>query len=192
MQIRENHKYYIDEYKTFNEYIEEFVSVVKNKKIKSFIPLSALSWSENQDYALKVYDTDETNYLIFEDGIVLKFDYSCFSMIDIELTNLNTLKDSELEELRNRNNFDFDCYGVTITDYELNKFNDEYIINASSDTIRPEGGDYFKELIFHLSNGKKICICAENSESDGYCNIWMEDNNLKGIFNGQPHKAWWD
>lgn len=192
MKIKQNNKYYIDEYMTFNEFIKEFLTIIKRKKIKAFVSSSGLSWSTHQDFASKVYDTDDANYLIFEDDIVLKFNYNWFSMIDIELTELNSLSDSELEVIKKGDNFDFDCYGETIIDYELNRFSDEYIIEPSSDTTRPEGGDYFKELIFHLSNSKKICICPENAETDGYCNIWMEDNNLKGIFNGEPHKAWWN
>lgn len=192
MKIMQNHKYYIDEYKTFNEYLKEFLNIIKDKKIKSFIPMSSLSWSENYDFASKVYSTDLPNYLIFEDDTVLKFDYNWFSMIDIEITNLKCLRDSEIEAIKSGDNFDLDCYGETIKDFELNKFSDEYIIEPSSDTIRPDGGDYFKEIIFHLSNGKKICICAENAESDGYCNLWMEENNLKGLFNGQSHIAWWN
>lgn len=194
MKIRKNHKYYIDEYKTLNEFIKTFLILVKDKKIKSFIPFSSLSWNEKLSFANKVYDTDDVNYLIFDDNTVLKFDYNWFSMIDIEVSVLNSLRETEIEKLKARENeqFDFDCYGETIVDYELNSFSDEYIIEPSSDTIRPEGGDYFKEIIFHLSNGKKICICAKNAESDGYCNIWMENNNLKGVFNGQSHKTWWN
>lgn len=187
MEIKINQKYYIDEYTTMNKFLKEFLLLIKNKKIKSFVSLCALCWSEHFDFANKVYDTDETNYLIFEDDMVLKFDYNWFSMIDIEMTKFENLREFEQEELTSSTNFEMDCYGETIVEYELNKFNDEYCINPSDGTTRPAGGDYFKELIFHLSNGKKICICAENADSDGYCNIWMENNNLKGVFNGQPH-----
>lgn len=194
MTIRRNHKYYIDEYKTFNEYLKEFMNIVKDKKIKSFIPFSGLSWTTHSKFADKVYDTDDVNYLIFDDNTILKFNYNWFSMIDIELTQLDSLREAEIKGLEERKDeqFDFDCYGETIVDFELNRFNDEYIIEPSSDTIRPEVGDYFKEIIFHLSNGKKICICAENAEFDGYCDIWLENNSSKGVFNGAPHKAWWN
>lgn len=191
MKIIQGRNYYIDEYNTFNKYIKEFLSIIKDKKIKSFIPMSGLSWTEHKSFASKVYDTDQFNYLVFDDDIVLKFDYNWFSMIDIEVTNLKDLTASELEVIQTGENFDFDCYGETIIDYELNRFSDEYIIEPSSNKTRPDGGDYFKEIIFHLSNDKKICICPENAESDGYCNIWMENNNLKGIFNGEEHKVWW-
>ena len=141
--------------------------LLKNKKIKAFIPTGTLLWFENNKFTDKIYVTDEPNYLIFDDDMVLIFNYNCFSMIDI------------------------DCYDVSIVDYELNKFTDEYIINPSTDETRPVGGNYFKEIIFHLSNEKKICICAEDAESDGYCDIWMENNNLKEIFYGQLHEVWW-
>ena len=191
MKIREDHKYYIDEYKTFNEFIKEFVFLVKDKKIKKFIPSSGLSWCK-RDYSDKIYDTDMPNYLMFEDNTILVFDYNVFSMIDILYTSYECLNKNQKEIIDNQESFEIDCYGETIVDYELNKFSDEYIIEPSGDTIRPEGGDYFKELIFHLSNNKKICICAENAETDGYCNIWMENDNLRGVFNGDPHKAWWN
>ena len=93
--------------------------------------------------------------------------------------------------IKDANLFDFDCYGEYIVDYELNRFSDEYIIDPVYDTTRPDGGDYFKEIIFHLSNKKKICICAENAEADGYCDIWMENNDMYGVFNGESHKTWW-
>ena len=79
----------------------------------------------------------------------------------------------------------------TIIDYELNHFTDEYIINPSDDQTRPEGGDYFKEIIFHLDNEKKLCICPQNAETDGYCDIWMEIGNNKNEFNGENHQVWW-
>lgn len=69
-KIKENYKYYIDEYKNCNEYIKEIVSIVESKKIKSFFSLNGLSWNENQDFALKAYDTDDVNYLIVDDAIV--------------------------------------------------------------------------------------------------------------------------
>lgn len=191
MEFKRHCKYYIDEYKTLNEFIKELINYLKNMKIKSFISTSGLSYKK-REYSDKIYDTDESIYIIFESDIVLKFDYNYFSMINLEVTTINSLKDSEIQCLKNGSNFDFDCYGETIVDYELNKFDDEYIINPSSDIVRPKGGDYFKEIIFHLSNGKKICICAENAEADGYCNVWMENNNIKGIFNGESHKTWWN
>lgn len=192
MKIVEDREYYIDEYSTFNEFLKSFLELIKNKKIKKFISSSALSWSTHYDFASKVYDTDLPNYLIFEDDMVLKFDYNFFSMIYIKYTHIKCLRDSEQKDIERDDNFEIDCYGKTIIDYELNKFSDEYIIEPSADITRPEGGDYFKEIIFHLDNNKKICICAENAETDGYCNIWMEENNFKGIFNGEPHKAWWN
>lgn len=191
MKIIEDHKYYIDEYKTFNEYIKEFIIMIRDKNIIKFIPTSGLVWRQRA-YSDKVYDTDLPNYLVFEDNTILVFDYNVFSMIDIKLTSYECLNKDEKEIIDNQESFDFDCYGETIVDYELNRFEDEYIIEPSGDTIRPAGGDYFKELIFHLSNSKKICICAENAETDGYCDIWMENDNLREIFNGEPHKAWWN
>lgn len=193
LMIRRNHQYYIDEFKTMNEFIKEFLIIIKDKKIKSFISIDSLCWTENRSFADKVYDTDGDNYLIFDDDTILKFSYNFFSMIYVELTDVNSLnvKDAKAINLSKNNQFEFDCYGEAIVDYELNNFSDEYIIDPSYDTTRPEGGDYFKEIIFHLSNKKKLCICAENAEVDGYCNIWMENNDSYGVFNGEVHKTWW-
>lgn len=187
-----NRKYFIDEFTTFDIFLNEFLKLVKDSRIKSFIPMSGLSWSENCNYAAKLYDTDQPNYLIFENNIVLIFDYNFFSMINIEITNFSDLSKSVKTAVKTSDKFDFDCYNETIIDYELNRFSDEYIIDPSSDEVRPNGGDYFKEIVFHLSNNKKLCICAQNGESDGYCDIWMENDNLKGIFHGNPHIAWWN
>ena len=191
--IRKNCQYYIDEFKTMNEFIKEFLTIIKDKKIKAFISTDSLCWTEKCVFADKVYDTAGDNYLIFEDDTILKFGYNFFSMIYIELTDFNSLSDKEVEAINicKNNQFDFDCYDKTIVDYELNNFSDEYIIEPSNDITRPEGGDYFKEIIFHLSNKKKICFCAENAELDGYCDIWMENNDSYGVFNGGDHKTRW-
>ena len=188
MKIKRTYDYYFDEYNSFNEFLKEFLRIIKDKNIKLFISTGALLWFENNKFTDKIYVTDEPNYLIFDDDTVLIFNYNLFSMIDIKVSNL---KDLSISEIKNKNNFDFDCYDVSIVEYELNKFTDEYIINPATDETRSAGGSYFKEIIFHLSNEKKICICAEDAESDGYCDIWMENNNLKEIFNDQLHEVWW-
>ena len=69
---------------------------------------------------------------------------------------------------------DLDVKDTRIEDFEIERFSEEYEINPSSGTVRPYGGDYFKKITFNLSNGKKLCICAEDSETDGYCDIWTE------------------
>ena len=61
-----------------------------------------------------------------------------------------------------------------IVDYELESFHDEYEINPASGETRPEGGDYFKQISFILDDDNKLCICAEDSEVDGYCDVWVE------------------
>ena len=188
MKIKRNYDYYFDEYNSFNDFLKEFLHIIKDKKIKAFIPTGALWKFDNNKFTDKIYTTDEPNYLIFDDDTVLIFNYNWFSIIDIKITNL---KDLGKSKIKSKNKFALECYGVSIVDYELNKFTDEYIINPATDETRPAGESYFKEIIFHLSNAKKLCICAENAEEDGYCDIWMENNNLKGTFNGQSHEVWW-
>lgn len=193
MKIRPDWPYYIDEYKTLKIFLEKILKQVKNNKIIKIVSNSGISWSKSYDFSDNVYTTENFNYIVFDDESVIKFRYNFFSIIDIWFTSIKYLKDEEIEVINNSDLLlELDCVEQKIVDLEINRFEDEYIIEPSSDTIRPAGGDYFKEIIFHLSNNKKLCICAENAESDGYCNIWIENNNLKGVFNGQNHIAWWN
>ena len=192
MELRIDHNYYITDYKQMNEYMIEFMRLVKDKKIVKIISSSGLSWYERSEPRGKVYNTDAQNYIVFEDNTVLKFDYRWFSLIDIRLTEVECLHKNEQEWFVNSDMLlDLDYANSTIIDYELNHFTDEYIINPSDDQTRPEGGDYFKEIIFHLDNEKKLCICPQNAETDGYCDIWMENGNNKNEFNGENHQVWW-
>ena len=81
MKIKRNYEYYFDEYNSFNEFLKDFLHIIKNKKIKAFIPTGALLWFENNKFTDKIYVTDEPNYLIFDDDIVLIFNYNWFSII---------------------------------------------------------------------------------------------------------------
>ena len=188
MKIELNKEYYFEEATTFNEYLDSFLKVIKDKKIKYIFTNDALFWSENYEYADKVYYTYDTNYIVFENNTVLKFSYNFFSIIDISYMNIKNINKNDKE--CNNDNFilDLDVKDTKIIDYELERFNDAYITNPSEESTRPEDGDYFKEIVFHLKNNKKLCICAENAESDGYCDIWLENNTTKGIYNGNSHK----
>ena len=185
-------KYYFTEYKTFNKFLKQFIKVIKNKKIIGLYSNDGLFFNENKKFTDRIYTTDDINYILFDDGTILKFEYNFFSMMYISYTKKSYLYEKELEIFKLDNlELVLDCKGACIVDYELESFNDEYIINPSDDTIRPQGGDYFKEIVFHLDNNKKLCICAENGEFDGECDIWLEENRLKEIFNGQVHHTWW-
>lgn len=195
MELVEDHHYYIDEYKTLEAFIKIVVDKVKNKKIKYIYNLCGIS-SSSLSFSDKVYSTSDYNYIVFDDDTVIKFQYVFFSMIDIYYTNLKCLRDKELLNLKDEREallckLDLDYVNNSIVDYEIETFNDEYIIDPRDDATRPDGGDYFKEIVFHLNNDKKLCICAQNAEFDGYCDIWIENNSLKEIFNGQSHKVWW-
>ena len=102
-----------------------------------------------------MYSTDDDNYIMFENNMVLKFSYKFFSIIYMSYM--------DIKEVTENANFilDLDIKNTKIIDYELERFNDAYIINPSEDSMRLEGGDYFKEIVFHLNNNKKLCIYAE-------------------------------
>lgn len=194
MEIMKNHEYYIDEFKTLKIFIEKLFNEIKNKKIEYIYTLGGTTGGVVKEYS--AYDASDYVYVVFDDDSVIKFQYNFFSMMYITYTDLDSLREEEKMNLSDdrevllcKLNLEYDK--SKIVDYEIEQFSDEYIIEPSSDMTRPEGGDYFKEIIFHLDNDKKLCICAQNAEFDGYCDVWVENNSLKGIFNGQSHTVWW-
>ena len=87
------------------------------------------------------------------------------------IQNLNT---QEREYNNDKFKLDLDLENTRIESFNIERFSEEYEINPSSVTLRPAGGDYFKRITLKLSNGKELCICAEDSETDGYCDIWVK------------------
>ena len=87
--------------------------------------------------------------------------------------HINDFSDEE-KELSEVCRYKLNIEDTKIVDYELESFHDEYEINPSTGETRPEGGDYFKQISFILDNDNKLCICAEDSEVDGYCDTWVE------------------
>jgi len=196
MKIKEDHRYYIDEYKSLKAFIEELMKLIKDKKISYMYNSNGIS-SGSTSYTDKEYMVDGSTYIVFDDDTVIEFSYDFFSMLYITYTKKKNIPDRDIIDLSNETKkllciLDLDYTDCKIKDYEIESFSDEYIIDPRDDMTRPKGGDYFKEIVFHLSNNKKLCICAENAEFDGYCDIWVENNTLKGVFNGKPHKVWWE
>lgn len=68
----------------------------------------------------------------------------------------------------------FPLCGVPIKRVSLSPFTNEFYTNVARDIVRPEGGDYFREIKIELENGQALCICAEDPISDGYCRAWIE------------------
>lgn len=190
MKIIKDHRYYIDEYKTLKNFIDSLIELLNNKKIKGIFAQSKNSFKTK--FTDRVYSICDYNYIVFDDNTVIKFKYNFFSMMYVYYTDTKLLRNEDLQIINDEVcKLELDYSNSYIIDYEIERFLDEYIINPRDDVTRPEGGDYFKEIIFHLSNNKKLCICAENAEFDGYCDIWIENDNLKGIYNSASHKVWW-
>jgi hypothetical protein len=62
---------------------------------------------------------------------------------------------------------------LEIEDIEVTRFDSEFEINPSTGKTRPKGGDYFSVIALRLKDNKKLCICAQDSMSDGYMDIWV-------------------
>lgn len=164
--------------------------MLNNKQIKGIFAQNKNFFKTK--FTDRVYSICDYNYIVFDDNTVIKFKYNFFSMMDVYYTNTKSLRNEDLQIINDEVcKLELDYSNSYIIDYEIERFSDEYIINPRDDATRPEGGDYFKEIIFHLSNNKKLCICAENAEFDGYCDIWIENDNLKGIYNSASHRVWW-
>ena len=67
---------------------------------------------------------------------------------------------------------DFPFIGCRIADVTVERFSEEFEINAATGETRPEGGDYFKKITVHLEDGRRFYICADDAISDGYIEIW--------------------
>ena len=74
----------------------------------------------------------------------------------------------------------YDCWIIDslhdrkIIDFEITGFSEEYEINPSTGETRPAGGDYYREILFKLDNGKILTIVAQDSLSDGYMDIFIK------------------
>ena len=190
MKIELNKVYYFDVFEDLQQYLSSLLKLFNDAGIKYICSDGGVVYYGNQSFTDKLYSVTDTNYIVFDNDKGLQFSYNFFSMIDVAYIDseriCNKVVDNEGIIL------DLDVTGSKIVDFEIERFSDEYIINPSTDATRPAGGDYFKEIVFHLDNNKKICICAENAEFDGYCDIWVENNCLMEMFNGQSHKVWWE
>jgi len=69
---------------------------------------------------------------------------------------------------------EFPLYDFRIEDISVDKFSHKFEINSSTGETRPEGGDYFSVIKFHMENEKKLCICAADAICDGWVDAWIE------------------
>ena len=165
-------EYYLTNYNELNEYLKFIINDDSDKQIKYIFTNDSLNWRETDNG--KEYSIFPELFIVFENDDVLRINYNFYSLMYVRYMWIQNLNIQEKEFDNDNFKLDLDVKDTRIEDFEIERFSEEYEINPSSGTVRPDGGDYFKKITFNLSNGKKLCICAEDSETDGYCDIWTE------------------
>ena len=165
-------EYYLTNYNELNEYLRFIINDDSDKQIKYIFTNDSLNWRETENG--KEYSTFPELFIVFDNDAVLRINYNFYSLMYVRYMWIQNLNIQEKEFDNDNFKLDLDVKNARIEDFEIERFSEEYEINPSSGTVRPYGGDYFKKITFNLSNGKKLCICAEDSETDGYCDIWTE------------------
>ena len=165
-------EYYLTNYNELNEYLKFMINDDSNKQIKYIFTNDSLNWRETENG--KEYSIFPELFIVFDNDAVVRINYNFYSLMYVRYMWIQNLNIQEKEFDNDNFKLDLDVKDTRIEDFEIERFSEEYEINPSSGTVRPDGGDYFKKITFNLSNGKKLCICAEDSETDGYCDIWTE------------------
>lgn len=158
-------KYFLTTYKEMNEYLNFMINDDRDKQIKYIFTNGS---SKNG------HMVDSDIFIVFDNDTVLKINYLFYSLMYVRYMWVQNLYPREKECNNDKFKVNLDISNLRIDGYEIERFTEEYEIDPSTSTTRPNGGDYFKQITLKLSNGKKLCICAEDSEVDGYCNIWIE------------------
>ena len=165
-------EYYLTNYNELNEYLKFMINDDSNKQIKYIFTNDSLNWRETENG--KEYSIFPELFIVFDNDAVVRINYNFYSLMYVRYMWIQNLNIQEKEFDNDNFKLDLDVKDTRIEDFEIERFSEEYEINPSSGTVRPNGGDYFKKITLNLSNGKKLCICAEDSETDGYCDIWTE------------------
>lgn len=159
-------EYFITNYSELVDYLNFFINYDREKKIKYIFT----NGSSNRTG--KMLDTEI--FIAFDNDTILKIDYKFYSLMYVRYMWTQSLNEKEY----NSNNYilDLDVSNVKIENFEIEQFTGEYEINPSEGTLRPDNTLYFRKVVFKLSNEKNLCICAEDTQNDGYCDIWVESN----------------
>lgn len=165
-------EYYLTNYNELNEYLKFMIKDDKDKQIKYIFTNSSLGWRDIGNS--KKYEIDKEIYIVFDNDAVLRIGYTFHSLMYAKYMWIQNLNIQEKEFNNTKFELDLDVKNARIKDFEIERFSEEYEVNPSSGTVRPDGGDYFKSITLNLSNGKKLCICTQDSVVDGYCDIWTE------------------
>lgn len=165
-------EYYLTTYNEINEYINSILNDDENKQIKYIFTNGSLGWRKLNNS--KKYSLDSEIYIVFDNDSILRVDYKFYGLLYARHMWIQNLNKQEKEFNNDNYKLELDIANSRIDGYEIERFSEEYEINPSTGTSRPHGGDYFKKITLNLSNNKKLCICAEDAEVDGYCEIWVE------------------
>ena len=71
----------------------------------------------------------------------------------LRLCSILWIQNLNLQEKEYNNDdfkLDLDVDNARIENFEIERFTEEYEINPSSGTVRPEGGEYFKKITLNL------------------------------------------
>lgn len=154
---------YFETYTSLKNYLDKNFEFIKNQKI-IFAQSNGGCKSKDEEDA---YFTDEYFYVEFENGYKLKCSTLFYSLGDFEIDKDISKPNYNcwiIDSLKDRKFIDFD----------ITRFSEEYEINPSTGETRHAGGDYYREIIFKLDNGKTLTIVAQDSLSDGYMDIFIK------------------
>lgn len=171
--------YYLTDYNSMKDYLEFILLKCSSKTIKGFYS-SIPCWKKDSTFAEKYFSV-YTVFILFNDDFTIKIDYPSDSLIYIELTTFDQLYIYEKSIFKEENLIDFNINNSKIIDYELEHFSEEYDIYSPKKTYRPKNGDYFKSIVFHLSNKTKIYLCVGNKRKDEILHTWQENNIEKNV-----------
>ena len=186
-------EYYLTNYDEINEYLNFIINDDKDKQIKYIFSNEVLSWRDTNHG--KRYEISPEFFIVFDNDAVLKINYNFYSLMYIEYMWIQNLNINDKKYNNDEFKLDLDVVNARIESFKVEKFEKEYEINPSSGTMRPEGGNYFKQIVLNLSNESNLCLCAQDAESDGYCDVWIENNIEKitrNMFNdnGTANASW--
>lgn len=152
-----------------------------NKKIVKIFDLygNTFNWKQKENSHVC---TDDDVYIMFEDNTCIIINLVNRSAAWIKYKKLSKNEKEEFSTINDmftfeNNNFNYD----SIHEFKVNSFSHEYEKwisngNTSSMITIPAGGDYFDKITIVLKNNIKIFIQAEDAMSDGYCDIWVDND----------------
>lgn len=174
MIIKENKEYQIDNYNDLRNFCDKLIEIVKENKIKYLLGFSGLSWREDRNCD-KLYDIDTPLYVVFENDYALLIEYYFYSLISVTYRKLNENELKDIETNLKNIQIELPIKNKKVKNIYFDKFNNEYCINPATNEMRKEGIDYFGKITFELDNNGRLMMCAEDSLTDGYLDIWYEE-----------------